>query len=126
MISKELWDTNQPATNPFLNYEFINALIQSRSVETATGWTPLLVQNEADGLMLSFSKDHSYGEYIFDWGWAEAYQKHGLSYYPKLTSMVPFTPVTTQHFLMKVFKCSLSLSSLFGLITKAPKPGINS
>lgn len=49
--------------------------------------------------LVTFSKTHSYGEYIFDWAWADAYNRSGLSYYPKLTSMVPFTPATTPHFL---------------------------
>ena len=103
MISRELWDKNRPKNNPFLNYQFLNALIQSQSVGTETGWTPSIVKNEDEGLLLSFIKNHSYGEYIFDWGWAEAYQKYGIPYYPKLTSMIPFTPATTQHFLLKEF-----------------------
>lgn len=102
MISKSDWQQYRPSTNPFLNFEFLDALIQSGSVKTDTGWTPAFVQNET-GILMSFIKTHSYGEYIFDWGWAEAFEKHGIAYYPKLTSLVPFTPVTTQHFLMKTF-----------------------
>jgi predicted N-acyltransferase len=52
-----------------------------------------------DAILRTFSKTHSYGEYIFDWNWADAYAKSGLQYYPKLTSMVPFTPATAQHFM---------------------------
>lgn len=102
MISKSDWEKHRPATNPFLNFEFLEALIQSGSVKTETGWTPSFIQNES-GILMSFIKTHSYGEYIFDWGWAEAFLKYGIPYYPKLTSMLPFTPVTTQHFLMKSF-----------------------
>lgn len=103
MISKDVWDKNRPETNPFLNFEFLNALIKSGSVKKDTGWTPSIVQNDQEGILVSFIKDHSFGEYIFDWGWAEAYQKYGIPYYPKLTSMIPFTPVTAQHFLLKNF-----------------------
>jgi predicted N-acyltransferase len=101
MIAKELWERNRPKTNPFLNYEFMNALIQSGCIGGESGWTPTFIQD--DGILMSFMKTHSYGEYIFDWGWAEAYERNGLNYYPKLTSLIPFTPVTTQHFLMKDF-----------------------
>jgi predicted N-acyltransferase len=102
MISKPQWDKHQPESNPFLNYEFIDALIKSQSVKTETGWTPAFLENDY-GILMSFVKTHSYGEYIFDWGWAEAFSKHGIPYYPKMTSLLPFTPVTTQHFLMKTF-----------------------
>lgn len=102
MISKSKWKSHQPQVNPFLNFEFLDALVKSGSVKTETGWTPAIIEN-TNGLLLSFIKTHSYGEYIFDWGWAEAFAKHGIPYYPKLTSMIPFTPVTTQHFLMKTF-----------------------
>ncbi len=107
MISKEVWNKHRPATNPFLNFEFLSALINSSSVQVSTGWSPKFVKTN-DGLLFSFIKEHSYGEYIFDWGWAEAYQKYGIAYYPKLTSMVPFTPVTTNHFLLKEFDKSLA------------------
>lgn len=102
MINKTDWDKHQPESNPFLNYEFMDALIKSQSVKTETGWTPAFLKND-HGILMSFIKTHSYGEYIFDWGWADAYSKHRLAYYPKLTSVLPFTPVTTQHFLMKTF-----------------------
>ncbi|MBC7714228.1 MAG: N-acetyltransferase [Rhizobacter sp.] len=103
MISKKLWDKNRPQQNPFLHYEFLNAQIQSGSVSKDTGWVPEFISADNEGVLLTFIKNHSYGEYIFDWGWAEAYQKYGISYYPKLTSMTPFTPVSTQHFLLKEF-----------------------
>jgi predicted N-acyltransferase len=102
MISKELWLRNQPSENPFLRYEFIQALLESRSIGQEAGWMPHYTHDE-NGILLSFAKNHSYGEYIFDWGWAEAYERYGIPYYPKLTSMIPFTPVTSSHFLMKTF-----------------------
>jgi predicted N-acyltransferase len=111
MINKEVWKKHQPKTNPFLNYEFLNALLESKSIGEQSGWTPAIQKNQ-EGLILSFIKDHSYGEYIFDWSWAEAFEKHGIPYYPKLTSMLPFTPVTTQHFLLKDFSESKAMDLL--------------
>jgi predicted N-acyltransferase len=102
MMKKELWDQFQPDHNPFLKFEFFNALVESRCIDDDSGWTPI-VQSKDYGLLINYVKDHSYGEYIFDWSWAEAFSKHGIPYYPKLTSMIPFTPVTAQHFLIKPF-----------------------
>lgn len=86
----------------FLNHNFFHALEKSGSVGQKTGWLPVYFsQNE--NLLYSFIKSHSYGEYIFDWQWAQAFEQHQLPYYPKLTSMLPFTPVTTFHFVMDEF-----------------------
>ena len=71
------------------------------------GWDPLYFSdNKQENFLYSFEKSHSYGEYIFDWGWADAYHRSGYHYYPKLTSMVPFTPATVDHFIMKKFSQS--------------------
>ena len=78
-------------------WSLIKALTDSGSIGKDTGWTPKILEKE-NSKLLTFIKGHSYGEYIFDWGWAEAYERYGVPYYPKLTSMIPFTPVTTQHF----------------------------
>lgn len=102
MIAKAQWDNIRPDLNPFLDFSFLECLTQSGSVSPETGWMPQFIEASDSGL-LTYKKSHSYGEYIFDWAWAEAYQRSGLAYYPKLTSMVPFTPVTTGHFLMKDF-----------------------
>ncbi len=101
MIKKEVWEKNCPDNNPFLKYEFFHALFTSGSIGRETGWEAQFLHDE--GILINFLKSHSYGEYIFDWSWAEAYGRHRLPYYPKLTSMIPFTPVTTHHFLMKKF-----------------------
>ena len=89
--------------DPFLRHEFLHALHETGCASAATGWTPsFLVLRERDeitGALPLYLKDHSYGEYIFDWAWADAYQRHGLSYYPKLLSAVPFTPVSGQRVL---------------------------
>jgi predicted N-acyltransferase len=83
--------------DPFLSHAFLDTLHESGCASAATGWTPqflLLRENGAlNGAMPLYLKMHSYGEYVFDWAWADAYQRHGLTYYPKLLNAVPFTPV---------------------------------
>jgi len=85
---------------PLLSHAFLSALESSGSVGKDTGWQPypMLVHDDGKlvGAMLLYIKSHSYGEYVFDWAWAEAYQRNGLNYYPKLVSAIPFTPITSQ------------------------------
>ncbi|WP_151446567.1 GNAT family N-acetyltransferase [Lacisediminimonas profundi] len=95
------WDSlvsAQAERNPFLSFAFLHALHESGSACKDTGWTPqYLTLWESDSLAAAlplYVKDHSYGEYVFDWAWADAYQRNGLEYYPKLLSAIPFTPVT--------------------------------
>ena len=87
----------QDAPTPFLRHEYLAALHRSKSAVAETGWAPAWLTVERDGRMLAacalYLKAHSYGEYVFDWAWADAYQRHGLTYYPKLLGAVPFTPV---------------------------------
>jgi len=82
---------------PFMRHEYLVALDASRSAVAATGWQPQFLTLTRGGELVAgcavYLKDHSYGEYVFDWAWADAYQRHGLSYYPKLLGAVPFTPV---------------------------------
>jgi predicted N-acyltransferase len=91
-----LLDTQADAT-PFMRHEYLVALHASGSATAETGWQPqFLVVERHDALIAAcplYLKDHSYGEYVFDWAWADAYQRHGLRYYPKLLCAVPFTPV---------------------------------
>jgi predicted N-acyltransferase len=96
------WAELQPLNNPFLKKSFLSALEKSQSVGSSAGWVPLYF-SEADGLLYTFLKTHSYGEYIFDWDWARAFSQCQVAYYPKLTSMIPLTPVTTSHFIMPKF-----------------------
>ncbi|HBL28833.1 MAG TPA: GNAT family N-acetyltransferase [Acidobacteria bacterium] len=79
---------------PFLSPEFLTALEDSGSVSAATGWTPqhVLAQGERPFMPL-YVKAHSYGEYVFDWTWADAYHRNGLAYYPKLVTAIPFSPL---------------------------------
>jgi predicted N-acyltransferase len=88
----------QADANPFLSYAFLHALHKSGSASKDTGWQPqflTLWRGESLAAALPmYAKFHSYGEYVFDWAWADAYKRNGLDYYPKLLSAIPFTPVT--------------------------------
>lgn len=97
-LPPELWDELAGLDYPFLRHAFLHALEASGSVSTATGWTPAhLVLKGADGsldaLLPLYRKMHSYGEYVFDWQWAGAWERAGQRYYPKYLSAVPFSPV---------------------------------
>lgn len=96
-VAPEQWN-RLAGGNPLLSHEFLSALHESGCASSATGWTPcyLLMKSGAmlTGAMPLYLKAHSYGEYVFDWAWAEAYHRHGIAYYPKLLSAIPFTPVT--------------------------------
>ncbi len=87
----------QPEANPFMRHEYLAALHESGSAASQTGWTPrffTLWQRQAlVAACALYLKDHSYGEYVFDWAWANAYEQHGLAYYPKAVLASPFTPV---------------------------------
>lgn len=85
------------AVNPFMRHEYLAALHESGSATPETGWTPRFVTlwkgDTLAGACALYLKEHSYGEYVFDHAWANAYQQHGLEYYPKAVAAVPFTPV---------------------------------
>jgi predicted N-acyltransferase len=87
----------QDAPTPFMQHEYLVALHESGSAIEDTGWSPAWLVVEAGGTLRAacalYLKSHSYGEYVFDWAWADAYRRHGLAYYPKLLGAVPFTPV---------------------------------
>ena len=102
-IGREGWEacTSNPeyASNPFIGYDFIDSLEQSGCAVAQTGWAPhhLAVEDEAGhvaGVMPLYLKSHSQGEYVFDHSWADAYQRAGGRYYPKLQCAAPFSPVT--------------------------------
>ncbi len=83
--------------DPFLQHAFLHALHETGCAGPEAGWAPqyLLLQDgdQLAGAMPLYLKSHSYGEYVFDWAWADAYHRHGIEYYPKLLSAIPFTPV---------------------------------
>jgi predicted N-acyltransferase len=92
----------QPASMPFMRHEYLAAMQASKSAQAETGWIAQFLcvmegESGKDEHIVAacplYIKDHSYGEYVFDWAWADAYQRHGLEYYPKLLDAVPFTPV---------------------------------
>lgn len=91
------WDALVDADDPFTEHAFLLALESSGSVGRGTGWTPMHLVVRAGGRLCGaaplYLKTDSYGEFIFDWGWANAAERSGLRYYPKLVSAVPFTPV---------------------------------
>lgn len=100
-IGQNNWDallSQQNHITPFLSYAFLNAMEESGSASPTSGWrTAFISLWDGDTLvaaMPAYEKSHSYGEYVFDWAWAHAYHQHGLSYYPKLLSAIPFTPVS--------------------------------
>jgi predicted N-acyltransferase len=93
------WDACAGAGNPFVSHAFLKALEESGSATAESGWLGQhLVMNGPEGRLIGavplYLKNHSYGEYVFDWGWAEAFERAGGRYYPKLQCSVPFTPVT--------------------------------
>jgi predicted N-acyltransferase len=98
--------TSEESYNPFISHDFLSALELSNSVRARTGWQPMhLVAEEPNGALLGavpcYVKSHSQGEYVFDHGWAEAYERAGGSYYPKLQVSVPFTPATGRRLLVR-------------------------
>jgi hypothetical protein len=105
-VSAAAWDACAGARNPFVSHAFLSALERSGSAVPEQGWQPrhLVVPDRNGGLLGAaplYLKSHSYGEYVFDWGWADAYERAGGSYYPKLQACVPFTPVTGPRLLVR-------------------------
>ena len=108
-ISALAWDTLltiQAQASPFMRHAYLSAMESSGSASPQTGWTPKVITltrkeaahdtSDLDTLAAAavvYVKNHSYGEYVFDWAWADAYHRHGLEYYPKAVAAVPFTPV---------------------------------
>jgi len=98
------WNALEGAQCPFLRHEFLAALEHSGCVGAATGWTPAHLALLEDGRLLAaapvYRKTHSWGEFVFDFGWAQAYERCGLPYYPKLVLAVPFSPVNAARLLL--------------------------
>src|SRR5437763_10296455 len=97
-ITARDWDSCAGDINPSVSHGFLNALEESGSVGARSGWAPQHLSlsdpgGRLRGVVPLYLKSHSYGEYVFDWGWADAYERAGGRYYPKLLCAVPFTPV---------------------------------
>lgn len=92
------WNTVAGTDYPFCRHEFLYALEKSNSCNRETGWLPQHLVIRKDDIVIAlmplYLKDHSYGEYVFDWSWASAYERSGINYYPKLLSAIPYTPAT--------------------------------
>lgn len=93
----------QTNPSPFMQHAYLAALDASGSACKRTGWAPYFFLLERSGCLQAacvvYAKTHSYGEYVFDWAWANAYAQHGLDYYPKAVVAVPFTPVPSTRLL---------------------------
>ena len=109
-IGRDAWDACAAnpahAGNPFIRYDFLHALEEANCATERTGWGPQhLAIDDAEGrvaaVMPLYMKSHSQGEYIFDHAWADAYERAGGAYYPKLLSAAPFTPATGPRFLAR-------------------------
>ena len=96
-IPASRWDALVGA-RPLLSHAFLHALHETGCASPQTGWTPSYITawkgHDLIGAMPLYRKAHSYGEYVFDWAWADAYRRHGRRYYPKLVAAIPFTPAT--------------------------------
>ena len=134
-IPASTWNGVLPSTrgrpdNPFLDHAFFLALEKSGSAIKRTGWQPqhLLLTDggQVVGLMPLFLKSHSQGEYVFDHGWANAYERAGGRYYPKLQSAVPFTPVTAPKLLVPSGEAALKRALLTAAENLAQRNGISS
>jgi predicted N-acyltransferase len=97
-VSSKDWNALLPVNaNPFLRHEFLSALEETGCVGDNTGWQiahlALKKEDQLIGAVPLYLKQHSYGEFVFDWSWAQAYEQQGLNYYPKILCAIPFTPV---------------------------------
>jgi predicted N-acyltransferase len=116
---------------PFLRHEFLCAAENGGCVSAATGWSPRhLTISDSSGLRAAlplYEKSHSWGEFVFDWAWAQAYERAGLDYYPKLVSAVPFTPAPSRRMLLRDPDDQVAAAALLeAAITLARESGCSS
>lgn len=133
MVDPVAWDACAGPGDPFVSHAFLNALETSGSACTEQGWRPQHLALEAgDGTLMGvvplYLKSHSYGEYVFDWAWADAYERAGGRYYPKLQASVPFTPVAGRRLLVRTGADNESAAAtlIAGLIEIARRSGVSS
>lgn len=102
-INADDWHQLSGTASPFLRHEFLLSLEESGCTTRATGWAPshlmFYLNGQLAGVAPAYLKTHSLGEYVFDWAWADAYQRYGMNYYPKLLIAIPFTPCQGQRLL---------------------------
>ena len=111
-IGSEIWNNLAGTDNPFTRYEFLYSLEFSGCTTEETGWKPyhvLVTEGDTErencdrpiAVMPLYLKSNSWGEYVFDWSWAESYARHGINYYPKLVTSIPFTPSVGNRIMMQ-------------------------
>lgn len=129
-IGEAAWDACAGTDNPFVSYAFLSAMEDSGAVAEETGWGPLHLVAERGGEIVgvapAYLKGHSYGEYVFDHGWADAFERAGGQYYPKLQIAVPFTPVPGPRFLARGGDLAVERLLAEGAIATADKLGLSS
>jgi len=141
-IDKSHWQTLFASDHPFTQYDYLHTLEQSGCVSKENGWQPfhLVVHQQSSQLCTSlkqapiailplYLKSHSYGEYMFDWSWAQAFKEHGVEYYPKLVNAIPYTPVSGQRLAIAEHVKHLHVDIMHAvtqaLITKASALGVS-
>ena len=125
------WDALAGSANPFISHAFLQALEKGGAVGGDSGWDPMHLLLRSDdgqllGAMPNYLKHHSYGEYIFDHGWANAFERAGGAYYPKLLAAVPFTPATGPRFLVRDNRNDLKTALATGMETLMEKYQLSS
>ena len=125
------WDALAGSANPFISHAFLQALEKGGAVGGDSGWDPMHLLLRSDdgqllGAMPNYLKHHSYGEYIFDHGWANAFERAGGAYYPKLLAAVPFTPATGPRFLVRDNRIDLKSALAKGMETLVKKYQLSS
>lgn len=141
-IDKSHWQTLFASDHPFTQYDYLHTLEQSGCVSKENGWQPFhlvvylqstqafdLHKQAPIAIMPLYLKSHSYGEYMFDWSWAQAFKEHGVEYYPKLVNAVPYTPVSGQRLAIaehvKHLHADIMHAITQALITKANALGVS-
>ncbi len=132
-IDAQAWNSLDLKGNPFVRHEFLALLESERCAHSGTGWNPrhLIATDDSGTLTGAFPlylKPHSWGEFVFDWGWANAYTRAGGNYYPKLVSAVPFTPATGPRLLCAPDADATQVREalITGALTLAEESGVSS
>jgi uncharacterized protein len=128
------WDALDSTGHPFVRHAFLAALEEAGCVGGDTGWSPrhLLLRDDSGrliGAVPAYEKQHSWGEFVFDWHWAQAYARLGLDYYPKLLAAIPFTPVSGPRLLLRDDAFPSARGALVRLVLEATRerayPGVH-
>ncbi len=120
-IPPEHWNALVDADNPFARHEFLIALERHQAVGKKFGWLPQYITAYENGALLGaapmYLKDNSYGEFVFDWDWADAWHRSGLEYYPKLVVAIPYTPATGARLLLRKANDQTTATALIDFAT---------